>query len=188
MVKEGYSREVIPAASFNENTETPVRKEVYASKETVITAALIPLAASIPLIYKKVTESYSTTTIPVTANVTAPVVAPPPLIPPAPTQEALNSVANAFPTGQPEVLAQPVGFATDKSLELLANVLDPIIQLMVVISLPIASVIMVGGLFFFLIGNTEKAWTTIFNAGLGYVLIQLSPLFLNILKNIGEAV
>lgn len=39
-----------------------------------------------------------------------------------------------------------------------------------------------------MLGNSEKAWSTIMNAGLGYVLIQMSPLFLDILKTIGEAV
>jgi len=188
VIKEGYTREVIPAARFNEEVETPARKEVYASKKTIAIAALIPVAVSVPLIYKRMTESYSTTTIPVTANVTAPVVAPPPVIPSTPTQEALNSMATAFPTGQPEVLAQPVGVIADASLTALANVLDPLVQLMVAISFPIASVIMIGGMFFFMVGNTEKAWSTIFNAGLGYVLIQLSPLFLDILRRVGEAV
>ena len=71
---------------------------------------------------------------------------------------------------------------------MLANVLDPLVQIMVALSFPIASVIMIGGCFFFMIGNSEKAWQTIMNAGLGYVLIQLSPLFLQILREVGEAV
>ncbi|MEK4485288.1 hypothetical protein MHH81_06735 [Psychrobacillus sp. FSL H8-0484] len=56
-----------------------------------------------------------------------------------------------------------------------AFVLDPLVQIMVAISFPIASVIMIGGAFFFMLGNSEKAWKTIFNAGLGYVIIQMSP-------------
>lgn len=47
---------------------------------------------------------------------------------------------------------------------------------------------MVGSCFFFMLGNSEKAWSMIMNAGLGYVLINLSPLFLQILKHIGEAI
>ena len=47
---------------------------------------------------------------------------------------------------------------------------------------------MIGACFFFMIGNTEKAWSMIINAGLGYVLIQLSLLFLGILRQVGEAV
>jgi len=62
------------------------------------------------------------------------------------------------------------------------------VQIMVAISFPIASVIMIGACFFFMFGNSERAWNMIMNAGLGYVLIQLSPLFLDILREVGEAV
>ncbi|ARD47553.1 hypothetical protein [Sporosarcina sp. P33] len=80
------------------------------------------------------------------------------------------------------------GVIGDASLNMLANVLDPLVQILVAISFPIASVIMVGGCFFFMIGRSEKAWEVIFNAGLGYVLVQMSPLFLNILREVGKAV
>ncbi|MGG3803192.1 hypothetical protein [Metabacillus fastidiosus] len=56
---------------------------------------------------------------------------------------------------------------------------------MVALSFPIASVIIIGGYFFFMIGKSERAWSTIQNAGLGYVLIQVMPLLLNILKEVG---
>ncbi|MDF2068018.1 hypothetical protein [Bacillus sp. Cr_A10] len=71
---------------------------------------------------------------------------------------------------------------------MLANILDQLISIMVAISFPIASVIMLGGAFFFILGYTEKAWQTIFNAGYGYAIIQMSPLFLEILRKVGEAV
>ncbi|MFJ8516390.1 hypothetical protein [Lysinibacillus xylanilyticus] len=47
---------------------------------------------------------------------------------------------------------------------------------------------MIVACFFFMFGNNEKAWSMIMNAGLGYVLIQLSPLFLKILRTIGETI
>lgn len=75
------------------------------------------------------------------------------------------------------------GFAMDK----LANILDPLFDVIMAVSFPIAGVIMLGGCFFFMLGNSEKAWTTIFNAALGYVLIQMSPLFLDILREVGTA-
>jgi len=37
-------------------------------------------------------------------------------------------------------------------------------------------------------GNSEKAWGIIMNAGLGYVLIQLSPLFMDKLRTVGKVV
>jgi len=57
--------------------------------------------------------------------------------------------------------------------------------MLVASTFPIASVIMVGGCFFIMFGNSEKRDK---NAGLGFVLINLSPLFLQILKQIGEAI
>jgi hypothetical protein len=58
----------------------------------------------------------------------------------------------------------------------------------VAISFPIASVIMVGACFYFMFGNSEKAWDMIGKAAMGYVIIQLSPLFLEILRKVGESV
>ena len=86
----------------------------------------------------------------------------------------------------PEVIQ--TGLIGDASLNMLANVLDPVIQVLVAISFPIASVVMIGACFFFMFGNSEKAWSMIMNAGLGYVLIQMSPLVLKVLRQVGTAV
>lgn len=98
----------------------------------------------------------------------------------------LSQIPNTIPVMSPEVIQ--TGLIADTSLNMLATVLDPLVQILVAISFPIASVIMVGACFFFMLGNSEKAWQTIFNAGLGYVLIQMSPLFLKILQEIGKAI
>jgi hypothetical protein len=76
----------------------------------------------------------------------------------------------------------------EQALSTLAHVLDPVVDILVALSFPIASVVIVGSCFLFMFGNSEKAWTGIQNAGLGYVLIQVSPLILNVLKKVGEAV
>lgn len=86
--------------------------------------------------------------------------------------------------------AVPVGakeWMGEQALSTLAHALDPLVDVLVALSFPVASVIIVGGCFFFMLGNSEKAWSTIQNAGLGYVLIQISPLILNVLKQIGGA-
>lgn len=80
--------------------------------------------------------------------------------------------------------SQVVGETATKTL---AHALDPLIDILVAMSLPVASVVMVGGCFFFMLGNSDKAWSMIQNAGLGYVLIQLSPLFINMLEQVGKA-
>ncbi len=104
-----------------------------------------------------------------------------------------NNIVNAAPTtgewalqtAQPNVI--PTGVIADASLTALATVLDPIVELLVAISFPIASVIVVCAFFLIMIGNKEKAFDMMMHAGLGYILIQLSPMFLEILKQVGEA-
>lgn len=76
----------------------------------------------------------------------------------------------------------------EQTLSMLAHVLDPVVDVLVALSFPIASVVIVGACFFFMFGNPEKAWGMIQNAGLGYVLIQVSPLILNVLKQVGNAI
>lgn len=76
----------------------------------------------------------------------------------------------------------------EQTLSALAHVLDPVVDILVALSFPVASVIIVGACFLFMMGNSERGWTMIQNAGLGYVLIQVSPLILNVLKQVGNAV
>ncbi|WP_214480954.1 hypothetical protein [Bacillus sp. SM2101] len=101
----------------------------------------------------------------------------------------------------PLVIAQPV-FATsheavtvgakewmsEQTLSAIAHLLDPVVDILVALSFPVASVVIVGACFLFMFGKAERAWTMIQNAGLGYILIQVSPLILNVLKQVGEAV
>ncbi|UED70718.1 hypothetical protein [Brevibacillus sp. HD3.3A] len=74
------------------------------------------------------------------------------------------------------------------TLQLLAHALDPVTQIFVALSLPIASIVLIGGCYFFMFGQSERAWTTLQNAGLGYILIQLSPLFLKVLEQVGKSI
>ena len=91
----------------------------------------------------------------------------------------------ASPTAVPvNAAAEVVGHT---AIETLAHALDPLVDILVALSFPVASVIIVGSCFFFMIGRSEKGWSAIMNAGLGYVLIQISPLILNMLKDIGSA-
>lgn len=95
----------------------------------------------------------------------------------------------AFAASNVEVVpASAKEWMGEQTISALAHALDPLVDVLVALSFPIASVIIVGGCFFFMLGNSEKAWSTIQNAGLGYVLIQISPLILSVLKQIGNAV
>ncbi|MFC8686293.1 hypothetical protein [Brevibacillus porteri] len=91
------------------------------------------------------------------------------------------SAAESIPVAATQVVA-------GATLQVLAHALDPLTQILVAISLPVASVVMIGGCFFFMFGQSERAWSTIQNSGLGYLLIQLSPLFIKVLEQIGKSI
>lgn len=177
MFKKKYKIEVVPESEYTDFSHRVDDKQ-YATNKTLIGASVIPISVATGLVAKKLTtsaEQYSSTVIPVSAPVTEPI-----------NVLAQTPVFTPTPISSPEMI--PTGYIAEKSLETFANIMDPVIQILVSISFPVASVIMVGACFFFMFGNSEKAWGMIMNAGLGYVLIQLSPLFLDILREVGKAV
>ncbi|PLS04009.1 hypothetical protein [Neobacillus cucumis] len=97
------------------------------------------------------------------------------------TNAVVASAPIAVEVGAKEWMSQ-------QSLDLLTHVLDPLVDIMVALAFPVASVIIVGSCFFFMFDRAEKGFDTIMKAGLGYVLIQVSPLILDILKQVGNAV
>lgn len=184
MFQKKYKIEVVPESEYTDFSHR-VREDAYATNKTIIGAASVPLTAAIGLsIYRFSTTptiEHTSTTIPISA----------PIIEPSTVIEPINVLAQApiiFPKNMTSPEMIPTGFIADTSLDVLTTILDPLIQIMVAISFPIASVIMVGACFMFMFNNSEKAWDMIMKAGLGYVLIQLSPLFLQILKEVGKAV
>lgn len=178
MFKKSNKTEVIPASEYTDFSERFPNDEKYATLKHVALATAIPTFTAVGtglFMYKNLQQAtYSSTNIPVNVPTQQPILEP--VIAQVPSVIPVNSIP------------QPTGIIAEKSLEILATALDPLVQILVAISFPVASVIMVGGCFFFMIGNSEKAWSLIMNGALGYCLIQMSPLFLNILKTIGEAI
>lgn len=177
MFKKRIKPEIVPASEYTDYSDRFEGDEKYATLRHVAVAASVPALMSVGTglyIFNKFSDAHSSVVVPVNAPLQQPILEP--------VASQLPSVipVNAFP--------QQTGIIADKSLEILATALDPVIQILVAISFPVASVIMVGACFWFMIGNSEKAWNTIMNAGLGYVLINLSPIILQILKQVGEAV
>lgn len=164
MFKRNLNIETVPTTEYTDFTER-LKGNEYATKKTMI-AAMVPLTVAVPIVFSKLTSAET-------------------------ISHATSALAQS-PTYIPVNMASPeviqTGFVADKSLEAIANVMEPLINILVAVSFPVASVIMVGACFFFMFGNSEKAWSMIMNAGLGYVLIQMSPLFLNMLRTVGEAV
>ncbi|SCX38308.1 hypothetical protein [Lysinibacillus fusiformis] len=178
MFKKRVKPEVVPASEYTDYSDRFEGDEKYATLRDVFLAASAPTLAVVGtglFMVNKYNDAYSSTVIPVNAPI--PVMEP-----------VIAQIPSTLSTIPVNTIPQHTGIIADKSLEILATALDPVVQILVAISFPIASVIMVGACFFFMLGNSEKAWSMIMNAGLGYVLINLSPLFLQILKQIGEAI
>lgn len=172
---------VVPVEEFTDYTERfesleKMRKEEkYATRKDVLVMGAVPIAGAAGLFaYNKMAA------VPPTIKEIVPAVYQP--IQPVPDAPVITDPAPAI-----DGMIQ-TGAVADASLEVLATILDPVVDILIAISFPIASVIMIGACFWFMIGNSEKGWSMIMNAGLGYVLIQLSPLFLDILRTVGEAV
>ncbi|QKE74789.1 hypothetical protein HPK19_19510 [Arthrobacter citreus] len=65
---------------------------------------------------------------------------------------------------------------------------DPLIGLVQALAYPVCMVVVLGGALFIMIGNKEKGFTMMQGAGLGYVLVQMTPIILNILVDAMKAV
>lgn len=92
---------------------------------------------------------------------------------------AATSATAAVPVG---------GVISDAVKSRIMHSFDPLVDLMVSLSIPIAGVMITGGCLLVLIGLKEKGYTLITSASLGYILVQLSPMFIDLLIGIGKAV
>jgi hypothetical protein len=84
--------------------------------------------------------------------------------------------------------AVPVVGIPDAVREKIMHAFDPLVDLMVGLSVPIAGVMITGGALMILIGQKDTGFKWIMNAALGYVLVQLSPMLINLLIGVGSAV
>lgn len=68
--------------------------------------------------------------------------------------------------------------------EVILHAMDPLIELIKALSYPIAGVMIAGGCLFIMVQSKEKGMEMIRNAAIGYILVQLSPLFLKLLVGV----
>lgn len=172
--------EVVPESAYTDYShrfEEETDRSKFATKETYIAAALVPTTAILGFMaFDKPTIEQTSQMIPVSST---------PIIEPVTTP---ISQFSQTPIVYSDANMIPVGAFGDASLNMLTTILDPILQLMVALSFPIASVMVVGSCFFLMFGNSDRAMSGIMKAALGYCLIQLSPLLLDILQTLGKSV
>jgi hypothetical protein len=67
------------------------------------------------------------------------------------------------------------------------NAFAPLIELVQALSYPIGLTVMLGGGLFVMIGNSEKGFSMIQKAGIGYIMVQLLPLLMDLLVEIAKS-
>lgn len=65
---------------------------------------------------------------------------------------------------------------------------DPLIHMIQALSYPIAGVMIAGGCLFIMVGRREAGMQMLQNAALGYILVQLAPMLLELLVGVGSTV
>lgn len=75
------------------------------------------------------------------------------------------------------------GAVTDK----VVSAFTPLTELVKALSYPICLVMMLGGGLFVMVGNSDRGFGMIQKAGLGYVLVQMLPILMDLLVEITKA-
>ena len=89
-------------------------------------------------------------------------------------------------SAQPEAI--PAGAISGAITSQVIHAFDPLVDLMVSLSLPIASVILTGAALMVMINQKERGYAMMMQASIGYVIVQMVPLFIKLLAGIGAAI
>lgn len=95
--------------------------------------------------------------------------------------------AMAATTDMNGVAIEASGAVSGAVKEQIIHAFDPLVDLMMSLSLPIASVIITGAALITLMGFKERGYPMMFSASIGYCLVQLTPMFIKILAGVGGA-
>jgi len=82
----------------------------------------------------------------------------------------------------------PVDYVKGQAKEQIVNAFQPLVDMIQALSYPIALVMLTGGALLFMINQKDKGISLIQNASIGYILVQLMPLMMQLLVGIGGAV
>ncbi|MGD6831447.1 hypothetical protein ACQCT5_04760 [Sutcliffiella halmapala] len=93
----------------------------------------------------------------------------------------LTQSTSALASGNQAIVVNSATVAADTMFQNMLHAFDPLITLVQALAYPIAMVVVLGGALFIMIGNKEKGFSMMQSAGLGYVLVTLTPMILNIL-------
>ena len=84
--------------------------------------------------------------------------------------------------------AGPVEYVKGQAKEKIVEAFMPLVDMIQALSYPIALVMLTGGALMFMINQKDKGISLIQNASIGYILVQLMPLMMQLLVGIGNSV
>jgi hypothetical protein len=82
----------------------------------------------------------------------------------------------------------PVEYVKGRAKEQIIEAFMPLVDMIQALSYPIALVMLSGGALLFMINQKDKGISLIQNASIGYILVQLMPLLMQLLVGIGNSV
>ncbi|MFJ7681143.1 hypothetical protein [Peribacillus butanolivorans] len=101
---------------------------------------------------------------------------------------AAAATSAIIPVGAGLIETVPVGAISGAITSQVIHAFDPLVELMVSLSLPIASVILTGAALMVMLNQKERGYSMMMQASIGYVLVQMIPLFIKLLAGIGAAI
>jgi hypothetical protein len=106
-------------------------------------------------------------------------------LPPFGISTALAATAAVSAPVDPDAIAVVASAIPEAVKGHVMRAFDPLIQLIVSLSYPIAGVMIAGGCLMIMVQQREKGMSMLQNAAIGYILVQLSPMILQLLVGIG---
>lgn len=101
---------------------------------------------------------------------------------------AATATSAIIPVESAPIDTVPVGAISGAITSQVIHAFDPLVELMLSLSLPIASVILTGAALMVMLNQKERGYAMMMQASIGYVLVQMIPLFIKLLAGIGAAI
>lgn len=150
------------------------KREYNRANKFATSGALLPLGVAIPSVFASAKSTFAASPE-VVLNATDQ------------SMKCMDYVAAASVQGSSIPVNALTNWSAGKATEIFATMLQPLIDIMLAISFPLASVMIISKLFLLFFGKKEECWSGIMSVATGYCLVQMSPIILDILKGIGAA-
>ena len=104
------------------------------------------------------------------------------------TNKIMSNYAYAGAVEAIPVMATPSEIVKGAAKEKIIEAFMPLVDMIQALSYPIALVMLTGGALMFMINQKDKGLGLIQNASIGYILVQLMPMMMQLLVGIGNTV